>query len=86
MEYKGHKAQVIMVGKKETVRGWRGELCVVVVQYGPAKEDMRYDVVADTTDAADQDSLPEVKTFEDKNEALIYALELDRNKKNWKEI
>jgi hypothetical protein len=83
MEYKGQNAQVIMMGNRQRIAGWRGELCVVVIKYGP-RESERYDVVPDSTDAADQDRLPEVKTFDDKNEALMYALQMDRNKQDWR--
>ncbi len=85
MEYKGQKAQVIMVGTKQAVPGFKGELCVAVIQYG-SKEDERYDVVPDSTSTQDENDLPEVMTFDDKNEALQYALQMDRNKSDWKKM
>ena len=83
MEYKGQNAGVIMMGTRQKVKGWMGELCVVVIQYGE-KGNEKCDVIPDSTDAADQDKLPDVKTFDDKNEALLYAIQMDRNKLEWK--
>lgn len=82
MEYKGKKAEIVMMGAKEKVPNWNGELFVAVIKY---KDDnvMKYDVIADSTDPRDSNDLPEVKTFNNKMEALNYALELERSKKNW---
>jgi hypothetical protein len=82
MEYKGKKGKVVMMGTRQRVSGWSGELCVVVVQYGDKNEE-KFDVIPDSSDAADQDKLPEVKTFDAREEALHYALQMDRNKRDW---
>jgi hypothetical protein len=73
------KAKLIMVGRKEKVNGWRGELYVALVQH-----EGKFQVVPDSTDGGDQDSLPEVKTFEDKKEAMAHFWKLEKNKRDWK--
>lgn len=83
MEYKGQKAQFIMSGTRARVEGFKGELMVAVIQYGADKDSMKYDVVPDSTAPEDEAKLPEVVTFDDKNEALQYALKVDKNKKDW---
>ncbi len=83
IDYKGTQGKLIMMGTKEKVSGWRGELYVACIQYG-AKDEMRYDVVPDSTHPADVELLPDVQTFSDKGEAMRFLLELDRNKGEWK--
>lgn len=83
MEYKGEAAEIVMLGKREKVTGWRGELFVAIIRYG-AKENAKYDVLPDSNSPADIDDLPEVKTFENLGEAMTYAMELERSKKKWK--
>ncbi len=84
MEYKGYEGKVIMMGNKQKAPGFYGELCVVVIQYGPNPNSMMFDVIPDSTDANDQDKLPDIKTFDDKDEAMLYAVQMDRNKRDWK--
>ena len=83
MEYKGKKASIIMIGTKQKVAGWKGDLFVAVIQYGD-KDSLSYDVVADSTDSTDLDDLPEVKTFNHRDEAIIHFMKLERNKDKWK--
>lgn len=83
MQYKGQPASVLMTGLKQKVAGWRGELFVAVIQYGP-KESAKFDVVADSTDPADVDDLPEVKTFDDYSSAVAHFMKLEKNKDKWK--
>ena len=83
IEYKGQKATLMMRGTKEKLTGWLGEIFVAVIQYGP-KDALQYDVIPDSTNPGDVDSLPEVKTFSDRGQALSHFMNLDRNKKKWK--
>jgi hypothetical protein len=78
-EYKGEHAKIIMMGVKQKVAGWKGELTVAVIHYGD-----KFDVVPDSTDASDQDDLPEIHTFEDRSKAVAHFMKLEQNKKNWK--
>jgi hypothetical protein len=75
----GGKSKLIMVGRKEKVTGWRGEIYVALVQH-----EGQFQVVPDSTDAGDQDNLPEVKSFEDKNQAMAHFWKLEKNKRDWK--
>lgn len=79
VDYKGEKATLVMMGRKQKVAGWRGELFVAVIHYGDL-----YDVVPDSTDSADVDDLPEVKTFSDKSDAISHFMKLENNKVDWK--
>ena len=82
IEYKGEKASIIMMGTKQEVPGWRGELYVAVIQYG--EKDLKYDVVPDSSHPGDLDDLPEIKTFHDRGEAISHFMKLERNKNKWK--
>jgi len=84
MEYKGKKAKLLMVGTKETVAGWRGELYAAVIQYGGDGEKQSFDVVPDSTDEADLDDLPATETFDSQEQALSYFMKLEKNKDKWK--
>jgi hypothetical protein len=77
--YKGERAKIIMMGHKQKVPGWRGELYVAVIQYGA-----NFDVLPDSTEAADQADLPEVQTFTDRSQAIAHFMKLEQNKKQWK--
>ena len=79
------KGEIIMMGKKEKVAGWNGELFVAVVKVRKGGE-VEYQVICDSTDSRDLENLPEVKTFQDKMEAFNYAMELERNKNAWKSL
>lgn len=83
MEYKGQPASIIMIGNKQKAEGWKGELYVAVIQYGP-KTELKYDVVPDSTDPADLDDLPEVKSFPSRDAAIAHFMKLERNKDKWK--
>ena len=83
IDYKGHKATLLMRGTKEKITGWLGEIFVAVVQYGD-KDKMMYDVIPDSTHPGDVDSLPQVQTFDDRGQALAHFMNLDHNKKKWK--
>ena len=83
IDYKGEKAKLIMVGHKKEVAGWRGELYVAVIQYGEGFQ-KKYDVVPDSTSAADLDDLPEVQTFSDRSQAISHFMKLENNKHQWK--
>lgn len=83
IEYKGQKAKILMMGTKQEVPDWRGELFVAMIQYG-SKDEENYDVVPDSTDTADLDDLPEVKTFQSYNQAVQHFLKLENNKEKWK--
>jgi len=84
IQYKGEAADIVMMGKREKVSGFRGELFVVVIRYGP-KGKAKYDVVPDSTSPADVDDLPKEQTFDNLSQAMTYALDLDRNKLKWKQ-
>lgn len=84
IEYKGETAEIVMMGKREKVAGFRGELFVVVIRYGP-KEKAKYDVVPDSTSPADVEDLPKEQTFDNLGQAMTHALEMDRSKVKWKE-
>jgi len=77
------KSEIIMMGKREKVIGWKGQLYVAIIKDHEAKE-VKYKVVCDSTDEGDLEDLPETKIFSDKMEALNYAMEMERGKKSWK--
>jgi hypothetical protein len=83
MEYKGSRAKLLMMGTKETVSGWKGEIFVAAIQYGD-EDNVQYDVIPDSTDPADLDALPELKTFDDKGQAISHFMKLENNKSKWK--
>ena len=83
IEYKGSKGTLVMIGNKERVPGWRGELYVAVIQYGEKGEE-KYDVIPDSTDPADVDDLPQTHTFTNRTEALAHFMKLEQNKSKWK--
>lgn len=83
IQYKGETAEIVMMGKREPVAGYRGEVFVVVIRYGP-KDKAKYDVVPDSTSPADVDDLPKVQTFDSLSQAMAVALEMDHNKLKWK--
>ena len=83
IDYKGSKAKLIMMGTKKQITGWRGELFVAVIQYGE-EDDLKYDVVPDSTDPADVDDLPEIKTFDNQAAAVGHFMKLENNKDQWK--
>jgi hypothetical protein len=84
IDYKGQKATIIMMGTKQQVKGWQGEIYVAVIQYGEKDQKLNYDVVPDSTNAAEVDELPEVKTFDDRGQAIAHFMKLERNKDKWK--
>jgi hypothetical protein len=77
--------EVIMMGKREKVPGWNGQLFVEIVKLRDAKT-TKYQVLCDSTDSKDLEQLPGTKIFENKMEALNYAMEMERNKAKWKPI
>ncbi len=77
------KSEIIMMGKREKVVGWKGELYVAIIKDRGAKE-VNYKVVCDSTEEGDLKDLPETKIFANKMEALSYAMEMERTKKSWK--
>jgi len=77
------KGEIIMMGKRERVPGWQGEIFVAVVKVREGSK-VQYQVICDSTDSRDLDQLPEIKIFEDKMEAFNYAMEMERNKNQWK--
>jgi len=83
IEYKGKHAVLIMQGQKEKVPGWLGEIFLAVIQYGD-KEHLLYDVIPDSTNAADVDDLPQVQTFNDRGQAIAHFMNLEHNKRRWK--
>ena len=83
MEYKGTKAKILMMGTKKNVEGWRGEIYVAAIQYGE-EDNLMYDVIPDSTDPADLDDLPELKTFDEKGQAIAHFMKLENNKHKWK--
>jgi len=83
IEYKGEKAKILMMGTKQNVSGWRGEIFVALIEYGKKGEEA-YDVVPDSTDNADLDDLPEVKTFNSYSQAISHFMKLEHNKEKWK--
>ena len=83
IEYKGEHASIIMRGIKQSVPDWRGELFVAVIQYGE-HQDLKYDVIPDSTHPGDLDDLPEVQTFTDRGQAISHFMKLEQNKSKWK--
>ncbi len=83
IDYKGEKGKLLMVGTKENVPGWSGEIYVAVIQYGD-KTNEKFDVVPDSTDPKDVDELPEVKTFPNRGQAISHFMNLEKNKDKWK--
>ncbi len=77
------KAEIIMMGKREKVPGWKGQLYVAIVKDRSGKEN-QYKVVCDSTEEGDLNDLPETKIFKDKMEAFSYAMEMERSKGKWK--
>lgn len=77
------KGEIIMMGKRERVAGWKGELYVAIIKDRSGKE-IEYKVVCDSTDEGDLKDLPSTKTFKNKMEAFNYAMEMERSKKTWK--
>ena len=84
IEYKGLPAELVMMGKRSTVPGYRGELFVVIIRYG-TKELPKYDILPDSTSPADLDDLPPVETFDSLSEAMTRALHMDKTKNTWKQ-
>jgi hypothetical protein len=84
IEYKGETAEIVLMGKREKVAGYSGECFVIVIRYG-AKDKAKYDVLPDSTNAADLDELPKVQTFDNLGQAMTYALDMDHNKGKWKQ-
>ena len=83
IDYKGEKASILMMGTKQSVPQWDGELFVAVIQYGE-KDAMKYDVVPDSTNPGDLDDLPEIQTFTDRGKAISHFMKLENNKDKWK--
>jgi len=83
IKYKDNDAKILMRGTKVEVPGWNGELFVSVIQYGEEGA-QKFDVVPDSTDPADLDDLPEVKTFPNQSQAMNHFLKLENNKERWK--
>jgi len=79
------KGEVIMMGKHEKVPGWKGELFVEIVKITDAKT-IKYEVICDSSNSADLPDLPASKMYENKMEALSYAMEMERTKAKWKTI
>jgi hypothetical protein len=79
------QGEVIMMGKHERMPGWNGQIFVAIVKMSDGKT-TKFEVLCDSTDAKDLDNLPELKIFENKMEALSYAMEMERNKPKWKQI
>jgi len=79
------QGEVIMMGKREKVPGWKGELFVEIVKLQDAKS-VKYQVLCDSTNPGDLQDLPETKIFENKMEALSYAMEMERSKSKWKVV
>jgi len=84
IEYKGETADIVLMGKREKAAGYRGEIFVTVVRYGP-KGKAKYDVLPDSTSPSDLEALPPVQTFDNLSQAMTYALDMDRNKAKWKQ-
>jgi len=84
-EQKDVGGEVIMMGKRERLGSWKGELFVEIVKLKGSK-DVQYQVICDSTDSRDLTDLPETKTFQDKMEALNYAMEMERSKAKWKQL
>ena len=83
IDYKGEKASIMMMGTKTSVPNWQGELFVAVIQYGE-HDNLKYDVVPDSTHPGDLDDLPEVQTFSDRGHAISHFMKLEQNKNRWK--
>ena len=79
------QGEVIMMGKRERMPGWNGQIFVAIVKLQDGKS-TKFEVLCDSTDAKDLDELPDIKLFENKMEALSYAMEMERNKPRWKQI
>ena len=77
------KSEIIMMGKREKVIGWKGQLYVAIIKDHSGKE-IQYQVVCDSTEEADVKDLPETKIFKNKMEAFSYAMEMERSKGKWK--
>jgi len=77
------KGEIIMMGKRERVVGWKGQLYVAIIKDRSGNE-AEYKVVCDSTDEADLNDLPPTKVFKNKMEAFNYAMEMERSKKSWK--
>jgi len=78
------QGEVIMMGKREKMPGWNGELFVEIVKLQDPKG-TKYQVICDSTDSEDLPELPETKIYENKMEALGYAMEMERSKAKWKQ-
>ena len=79
------QGEVIMMGKRERMPGWNGLIFVAIVKLSGDK-DTKFEVLCDSTDDKDLEELPDMKLFENKMEALSYAMEMERNKPKWKQI
>lgn len=79
------QGEVIMMGKRERMPGWNGQIFVAIVKLHDGK-DLKFEVLCDSTDTRDLEELPDIKIFENKMEALNYAMEMERNKAKWKQI
>ena len=75
--------EIIMMGKRERVSGWKGELFVAIIKLTEGKE-IKYQVVCDSTASEDVDDLPKSQFFSDKMEAFNYGMEMERNKAKWR--
>jgi hypothetical protein len=78
------KYEVIMMGKHEKVVGWKGELWATIVKISDGKT-IKYEVICDSSNSADLPDLPASKMYENKMEALSYAMEMERSKAKWKQ-
>ncbi len=83
IDYKGEKAILIMMGTKKSVAGWKGELFTAVIQYGEGRDE-KFDVVPDSSEPADVDDLPEIKTFDDRSRAITHFMTMENNKDKWR--
>ena len=77
--------EIIMMGKRERVPGWKGELFVAIIKLHEGKE-IKYQVVCDSTENDDVKDLPKSKFFSDKMEAFNYGMEMERNKTKWRHL
>jgi hypothetical protein len=85
MPDQGPQGEIIMMGKKEKVPGWKGQLFVAIVKLKDGNS-LKFQVVCDSSDPADVEFLPETKSFENKMEALNNAMEMERSKAKWKQL
>ena len=77
--------EIIMMGKKERVPGWKGELFVAIIKVKEGNQ-IKYQVLCDSTSSEDVNNLPKSKVFTDKMEAFNYGMEMERNKAKWRSL